>query len=55
MEEKKVNDLMFMGNESNFSNKLLARDSDLLNYTNNLLGCNSASRPKDEEKVYLDS
>jgi hypothetical protein len=46
---------MNMVNESDFSHKLMARDSDLLNYTNNHLRQNSASRPKEDEKVYKDS
>jgi hypothetical protein len=44
-----------MGNESNFSNKLMAKDSELINYTNNSRKKNSESRPKEEEKMYKDS
>ena len=55
MEERKVPDIMFLGNDSNFSNKLMKLDSDLINIANNSRRQNSASRPKEEEKMYKDS
>ena len=55
MEERKVPDIMFLGNESKFSNKLMKLDSDLINIANNSRRQNSASRPKEEEKMYKDS
>ena len=33
----------------------MARDSELINYTNNSRRQNSGSRPKEEEKIYKDS